>query len=57
MNHTHLGMLTIGENLQATLQQYALNLGAIHREISTANMQGQTNFLVNICFQDPQVLF
>ncbi len=52
LNHTHMGMVTVGDNLQATLQQFALNLGAIHREISTENMQGDTNFLVSQSVDD-----
>lgn len=41
-----MGMLTLTDNLQTAMQQFSTNLAALHREISTENMQGRANFIV-----------
>ena len=46
--HENIGMVSIGETLQATLSTFAYNLNAINQEITTASMQGRNNFIVNI---------
>ena len=46
IQHVNLGMITITENLQTAMQQFSQNLNSLHKEISSANMQGKTNFLV-----------
>jgi hypothetical protein len=46
--HENIGMVTIGDTLQGTLSNFAYNLNAIHQEITTASMQGRSNFMVNI---------
>jgi hypothetical protein len=40
-------MITVTDNLQTAMQQFSQNLNSLHKEISSANMQGKTNFLVN----------
>jgi hypothetical protein len=47
-HHENIGMVTIGDTLQGTLSNFAYNLNAIHQEITTASMQGRSNFMVNI---------
>jgi hypothetical protein len=43
-------MLTVMDNLQLCMQNFARNLNALHKEISSDNMQGKNNFLVGIIF-------
>lgn len=45
-----MGMITLTDNLQTSMQQFAHNLTALHREISSESMQGRTNFLVKQIF-------
>ena len=51
LNHSNMGMLTVTDNLQSAMSQFANNLYAIHTQISTENMQGSTNFLVNFIYK------
>jgi hypothetical protein len=39
-------MLTIMDNLHICMQNFARNLTALHKEISSEKMQGKNNFLV-----------
>jgi hypothetical protein len=48
INHVSLGMITVTDNLHTSMQQFSQNLNSLHKEISSANMQGKTNFLVII---------
>lgn len=45
MNHENMGMITIADNLQVSMQNFSQNLVSLHQEISSESMQGKTNFL------------
>ncbi|XP_014672749.1 PREDICTED: IQ domain-containing protein H-like [Priapulus caudatus] len=42
----HLGMFTVANTLQRALSIFGRNLATLHREISSPEMQGETNFLL-----------
>ena len=42
-----MGMIAVKDNLQTAMTDFARNLTSLHKEISSANMQGVTNFLVS----------
>ena len=46
LDHSHMGMLTITDNLQTVMSQFSNNLISLHKQISSANMQGRTNFML-----------
>jgi IQ domain-containing protein H len=46
LSHKYIGMITITDDLTSAMEQFIHNLKGIHQEISSDNMQGQTNFLV-----------
>ena len=51
LNHTNLGMIAVKDNLQISMQDFSRNLTSLHKEISSANMQGETNFIVSNVFR------
>ncbi len=48
LNHKHMGMIAVKDNLQTAMKDFARNLTSLHKEISSANMQGITNFMVSL---------
>jgi len=48
LNHVNMGMLTVTDSLSLSMEQFAHNMVSLHHEIGSAQMQGETNFLVSI---------
>jgi hypothetical protein len=49
-HHEHIGMITISDTLQNTLSNFICYLNAIYQEITTKDMQGESNFMVSKVF-------
>jgi len=43
----NMGMVVVKDNLSISMNDFARNLTSLHKEISSANMQGDTNFVVS----------
>jgi hypothetical protein len=50
-----MGMITVTDSLSLSMEQFAQNMISLHHEIGSAQMQGETNFLVS--FHDKLVFF
>ena len=46
LNHTNMGMIVVKDSLHTAMHDFAKNLTSLHEQISSANMQGNTNFIV-----------
>jgi hypothetical protein len=42
-----MGMITLTDSLSLSMEQFAQNMVSLHHEIGSAQMQGETNFLVS----------
>ncbi|CAF4056524.1 unnamed protein product [Rotaria sp. Silwood2] len=47
-HHDHIGMITISDTLQNTLSNFACYLNTIYQEITPADMQEQSNFMLAV---------
>ena len=50
LNHTNMGMIVVKDSLHTAMHDFAKNLTSLHEQISSANMQGNTNFIVIYLF-------